>query len=118
MKRPDDERRPILDPAVADLMNGMEKKQQSKNLTKKQKAERARMAKRNRVVIDIPPEIEGLIGAIAADRDVSVSGVIEIALREFIKANGDGHVKWADYLTPSRSPRFGFKVVPQKGDGV
>lgn len=110
------ERRPVLDPAVADLMSGMERKQEAKSLTKKQKAERARMAKRNRVVIDIPPEIEGLIGAIAADRDVSVSGVIEIALREFIKANGDGRVKWADYLAPSRSPRFGFKVVPRKSE--
>ena len=115
MKRPDDsQRRQILDPAVADLMSGMEQKQAVKTLTKKQKTERARMAKRNRVVIDIPPEVEGLIGAIAADRDVSISGVIEIALREFIKSNGEGRVKWSDYLVPSRCPRFGFKVAPPK----
>lgn len=114
MKRPDDERRPILDPAVADIMGDMEQRQTVRTLTKKQKAERAKMARRNRLVIDIPPEVEGLIGAIAADRDVSISGVIEIALREFIKSNGEGRVKWSDYLVPSRCPRFGFKVAPPK----
>ena len=114
MKRPDNERRPILDPAVADIMGDMEQRQTVRTLTKKQKAERAKMARRNRLVIDIPPEVEGLIGAIAADRDVSISGVIEIALREFIKSNGEGRVKWSDYLVPSRCPRFGFKVAPPK----
>lgn len=108
------ERRQILDPAVADVVGGMERQQTVRTLTKKQKAERAKMARRNRLVIDIPPEVEGLIGAIAADRDVSISGVIEIALREFIKSNGEGRVKWSDYLVPSRCPRFGFKVAPPK----
>lgn len=110
------ERRQILDPAVADALDSMEQQQTRRGMTKKQKTERARMAKRNRVVIDIPPEVEGLIGAIAAGRDVSVSGVILIALYEFIKAEGEGRVKWGDYLKPSRSPRFGFKVIPPKSE--
>lgn len=104
-------RRAILDPGTATMLTEMERKAEERNIPKKERERKARerekLAARNRVMIDLPEDINGRIVAIAAEQGVSVSSVIALACWLLIGEDID----WTDYKEPSSSPRFGWRVV-------
>lgn len=100
------DRRPAIDPAVAALLSNGERRQQQARqpLKAKQQAAKAaaKQAARNRVMLDLPPEIIDRIGALAHDLEIPVSQ----AAAGLILLGWADRRRLADYLLPSKSPRF------------
>ena len=110
MTRPNDnQRRPVLDPAVADLLGGLERKQAQRGMTKAERRESERQRRRNRLMVDLPPDIEAQIGALAAAHGVPVSGLVVLAIARFLRDVGDG-LSLTPYKQPTKSPRFDWRI--------
>ena len=84
-------RRNVLDPAVADLLAGMEEKQAESRLPKKEREkiakERAKMRSRkdNRVTYDLPPEVKKQMATLAENMGVAASQLATFALIQFLQ---------------------------------
>lgn len=111
------ERRPILDPAVADLLQGMEKKQAEAQLPRKQREKKARerakiQARRDqRATYDLPPALRERIRQLAESERLPASQLVTLALARFLQAFDAGHVDLAPYKQPSASPRYDWNLV-------
>lgn len=117
MKKPF-ERRQIIDPAVADILGDMERKQAQRSMSKKDRKEDKRQRARNRLMIDLPPDVESKIGALAAAHGVPVSGLVMLAIARFLRDVGSG-LSLTPYKQPTKSPRFDWKIViPQNEDDL
>lgn len=110
-------RRNILDPAVADLLAGMEEKQAESRLPKKEREkiakERAKMRSRkdNRVTYDLPPEIKKQMANLAENMGVAASQLATFALIQFLQDYQNGEIDLSKYRVPSKSPRYEWKLV-------
>jgi len=114
---PERKRRNILDPAVADLLAGMEEKQAEARLPKREREkiarERAKMRARkdHRVTYDLPPELKKQIGDLAEQLGVAASQIATYALIQFLQSYQNGDVDFTKFRVPSRSPRYEWKLV-------
>ena len=111
------ERRPILDPAVADLLQGMEKKQAESQLPRKQREklarERAKIQSRRaqRATYDLPPALRERIRLLAEAERLPASQLVTLALARFLQAFDAGQIDLASYKQPSASPRYDWNLV-------
>ncbi len=107
----------ILDPAVADLLAGMEEKQAEARLPKREREklarERAKMRTRKdrRVTYDLPPELKKQISDLAEDLGVAASQLATYALIQFLQAYHNDQVDLSKYKVASPSPRYEWKLV-------
>lgn len=110
-------RRTLLDPAVADLLAGMEEKQAEARLPKREREkitrERAKMRSRkdHRVTYDLPPELKKQIADLAETMGVAASQLATYALIRFLQDYHDGQIDLSKFKKPSRSPRYEWKLV-------
>ncbi len=106
------ERRPVLDPAISDLLDGMEQRQLDaqlpKRLREKKARERAKIASRReqRATYDLPPQIRQRVKELADQLSLPASQLVSLALLNFLNDYRDGLVDLAEYKQPSRSPRY------------
>jgi hypothetical protein len=111
------ERRPLLDPAVADLLSGMEQRQAESALPRKEREKKARerakiQARRDqRVTYDLPPSIRERIKDISESQRVPASQIVTLALARFLKAYDVGEIDIGQYKHPSRSPRYDWNLL-------
>jgi hypothetical protein len=111
------ERQTILDPAVADLLSGMEQKQSLQQLSRKERQkknkEHAKITARReqRATYDLPPAIRQQIKQMAEVNAVPASQIVTLALIRFILDINAGRVDLGDYKQPSRSPRYEWNLV-------
>lgn len=109
-------RRPVLDPAVADLLAGMEEKQAESRLPRKERERKARerakiQARRDqRVTYDIPPSVRQYIKDLADDLSLPASQLASLALMRFISDYEKGAVELSSLKRPSRSPRYDWNL--------
>ncbi|MEN4041365.1 MAG: hypothetical protein ROW52_10670 [Anaerolineaceae bacterium] len=117
MVKPKKERRPILDPAVADLLSGMEQRQAEALLPRRQREkkvrERARIQARRdqRATYDLPPAIRSRIKRLAEDERLPASQLVTLALIRFLTDFDTGKVDLSQFKQPSRSPRYDWNLV-------
>jgi hypothetical protein len=110
------ERRQILDPAVADVVGGMERQSADRKLTKKERSEKQRQRARSRLTVDLPADIESKIGALAAAHGVPISGLVMLAIARFLRDVGSG-LSLTPYKRVTRSPRFDWMIeLPENKD--
>jgi len=111
------ERRPLLDPAVADLLQGMEKKQAESQLPRKQREklarERAKIKSRReqRATYDLPPTLRERIRLLAEAERLPASQLVTLALARFLQAFDAGEIDLSSYKQPSASPRYDWNLV-------
>jgi len=111
------ERRSILDPAVADLLSNMEKKQAVSQLPQKirekkaREREKIRKRREQRVTYDLPPDLRQQIKNLAAEHRVPASQLVTLALVRFIEAYQAGQVDLGIYKQISNSPRYEWNLV-------
>lgn len=111
------ERRSILDPAVADLLSGMERKQEEAQLPRREREKKARerakiQARREqRATYDLPPDIRQRIKDLAETQRLPASQLVTLALLRFIEEYDQGKIDLADYKQPSRSPRYDWNLI-------
>jgi hypothetical protein len=110
------ERRQVLDPAVADLLAGMEQKQAEAMLPRKQREKKARerakiQARRDqRATYDLPPVLRERIKDLAEELRLPASQLVTLALARFVGEYDQGQVDLSIYKRPSRSPRYDWNL--------
>lgn len=110
------ERRQVLDPAVADLLAGMEQKQAEASLPRRQREKKARerakiQARRDqRATYDLPPALRERIKNLADELRLPASQLVTLALARFLQAFDQGGVDLGEYKRPSRSPRYDWNL--------
>lgn len=111
------ERKTILDPAVADLLTGMEHRQTESQLPRKERErisrERAKIQSRRdqRATYDLPPSIRESIRALADDLRLPASQLVTLALARFISDYSTGLIDLGKFKQPSRSPRYDWNLI-------
>lgn len=111
------ERRQVLDPAVADLLAGMEQKQAEAMLPRRQREKKARerakiQARRDqRATYDLPPALRERIKDLAEELRLPASQLVTLALARFISDYDQGKIDLGVYKRPSRSPRYDWNLV-------
>ena len=110
------QRRTILDPAVADLLAGMENKQAEARLPRrvreKKAKERAKIRARReqRVTYDLPPQLKQAMFDLAESLSLPASQLATLALHRFLESYSEGQIDLSKYKKPSRSPRYDWKL--------
>ena len=110
-------RKPVLDPAVADLLSNMEQKhsdsQLSRSERRKRNRERAKIAARReaRVTYDLPPALRQHIKTLGEKERLPASQLVTLALLRFLEDLHSGQVDLGIYKEPSQSPRYDWNLV-------
>jgi hypothetical protein len=111
------ERRQILDPAVADLLSGLEQKQAETKLPRREREKKARerakiQARREqRATYDLPPHIRQRIKDLAESEGVPASQLVTLALIRFMNDFVNQKIDLSLYKQPSRSPRYDWNLI-------
>ncbi len=111
------ERRPILDPAVADLINDMEQKQAESMLPRREREKKSRerakiQARRDqRATYDLPPAVRASIMDLSEELRLPASQLVTLALARFLKDYAAGSIDLSAYKQPSASPRYDWNLV-------
>lgn len=109
------ERRQVLDPSVNQSIVSMEQTKKRRSMTPGQRREEKRQKARNRLFVDLPPDIEARIGALAAAHGVTISGLVVLAIVRFLRDVGNG-LDLTPYKQPTKSPRFDWRIVIPEND--
>lgn len=108
-------RRDAIDPAVADLLGHMDRKTEERSLStadrQRRAKERAKAKARNRVMLDLPPEIEARIKAIATDESCPASQVAALLIWQGLSDLNNGLLDLDQFKKSSRSPRYNWNLV-------
>lgn len=110
-------RRPLLDPAVADLIQDMEQKQSESMLPRREREkksrERAKMEARRdqRATYDLPPSVRGRIKELSDELRLPASQLVTLALLRFLKEYEADQIDLSTYKQPSASPRYDWNLV-------
>jgi hypothetical protein len=111
------ERRPILDPAVAGLLDDMEHRQAESSLPRKEREKKARerakirARREQRATFDLPPALRQRIMDLAESERLPASQLVTLALARFLSAHTAGEVDLSALKQPSRSPRYDWNLV-------
>ncbi|NPV87112.1 MAG: hypothetical protein HPY45_14025 [Anaerolineae bacterium] len=110
-------RRQIIDPAVADLISGMDQKQAEMQMPRrermKKKREQAKIFARReqRATYDLPPSLRQEVKQIAERERVPASQIVTLALIHFVNQYTSGQIDLSLYKQPSRSPRYDWNLI-------
>lgn len=111
------QRRTVLDPAVAELLAGMEQRQIETGLPRRQREklarERAKIAARRdqRATYDLPPDIRARVKTLAEAERLPASQLVTLALVRFLQDYDAGRLDLGVFKQPSRSPRYDWNLV-------
>src|SRR5512135_863982 len=111
------ERRTILDPAVAGLLEDMEHRQSDaalpRRVREKKARERAKIRARRdqRATFDLPPSLRQRIMDLAESERLPASQLVTLALARFMQDLSGGSVDLIPLKQPSRSPRYDWNLV-------
>jgi hypothetical protein len=111
------ERRTTLDPAVADLLSGMQQRQVENQLPRKERErlgrERAKIQSRRdqRATYDLPPTLREEIMNLSEDLRIPASQLVTLALARFLNDYHSENIDLGKYKQPSRSPRYDWNLV-------
>jgi hypothetical protein len=111
------ERRTTLDPAVADLLSGMQQRQAESQLPRKERErlgrERAKIQSRRdqRATYDLPPTLREDIMNLSEKLRIPASQLVTLALARFLNDYHSENIDLGKYKQPSRSPRYDWNLV-------
>ncbi len=111
------ERRSVLDPAVADLLSGMQQRQSESQLPRKERErlsrERAKIQSRRdqRATYDLPPFLREDIRVLSEELRIPASQLVTLALARFMNDYRGGSIDLSRFKQPSRSPRYDWNLI-------
>ncbi len=112
MAKPKLQRTTVLDPVVADLLEGMEQRQSEAMLPRRQREKKARERARiqarreQRATYDLPPVVREKIKQLAGQHSLPISQLVTLALLRFFGDYASGSVDLGALKKPSRSPKY------------
>ena len=104
-------RRPAVDPAVADLLNDMDKKRRLTSMPKSERHKAKREAARHKVGLDLPLELHDLLRYIAGEEQVSISSLMAFLTQRGIKEYQAGNIDLFPHKRISRCARFEYVLT-------
>jgi hypothetical protein len=111
------QRRTILDPAVAGLLNDMEQRQSESALPRREREKKARerakiRARRDqRATFDLPPALRQRVMDLAEQERLPASQLVTLALLRFVQDLDAARLELAPLKQPSRSPRYDWNLA-------
>jgi predicted DNA binding CopG/RHH family protein len=115
------QRRNIIDPAVADLLSGMERRDTESHLPTKERKKvikernKIQSRKENRVTYDLPPNLRQAIKETAEKEGIPASQMVTLALYQFMDQYAKKEIDLGQYKEMSKSPRYDWNlVIPEK----
>jgi hypothetical protein len=103
-------RRPVIDPAVADMLSDMERKKRISNLPKSKQGKARKDASRHKVGLDLPPALHESLRQIAEREHISISGLVTFYLYRGVSDYDAGKVELSPYKRLSRCARFEYTL--------
>lgn len=101
-------RRDLIDPAVADILTGMERKERIASLPRYRQEKRRRDWRRYKVTLDFPEELHNQLKIIATKEGISISGLVAFFAVRGTRAYQAGEVDLGQYKRISRCARFDY----------
>jgi hypothetical protein len=105
-----------MDPAVAAVLGDGRRRQRERGMTRAQRRQAARDARRQRVTYEIDPRIARLIGQVAEAEGVSPAGVVNRLMADALDRYAAGGIVFYGWRRESRGPRYEW-VVELRGMG-
>ena len=109
------QRHSAIDPAVAELLGTMEQKARDRSLPRDDRLrkvkEREKARARNRVMLDLPQEIEKQIKSLAVKHECPISQIAALLIWQGVQDLENGLLNPSEYKKPSRSPRYTWNLV-------
>ena len=109
-------RRPAVDPAVADLLNDMDKKRRLSSMPKSEQRKAKREAARHKVGLDLPPDLHDLLRYIASEEQISISSLVAFLTQRGIKEYQAGNIDLFPHKRISRCARFEYILTLEPDD--
>jgi len=109
-------RRPAVDPAVADLLNDMDKKRRLSSMPRSEQRKAKREAARHKVGLDLPPELHDLLRYIASEEQISISSLVAFLTQRGIKEYQAGNIDLFPHKRISRCARFEYILTLEPDD--
>ena len=109
-----------LDPAVASVLGRGQQRQEEQRKPaadrKRQRKEREKMAKRNRVVWDVPEQLALQLNVLAKKEGTSASGLAQLAIHRLLEQVDAGELDLDDYKQVIDNPRYEYKITFTKNE--
>ena len=114
------QRKQSIDPTVANLLGDMNRDTERRRLPAKEKKrqakEREKMAARNRMTLDIPPEIEQRLTELANQYHVPVSQLFTYLVYAGLHLLDEGSIDPLWCFVPTNSPRYSYNLEYKRFD--
>ncbi len=109
-------RRSAIDPAVADILEGAERKKRLTSMPKSEREKARKDAARHKVGLDLPPDLHETLRQIADQEKVSVSSLVAFLTNRGIEDYRAGKIDLFPHKRISRSARFEYVLMFDKID--
>ena len=109
-------RRPAIDPAVADILEGAEKRKRLASMPKAERAKARKDAARHKVGLDLPPDLHEILREIASQEKVSISSLVAFLTNRGIEDYRAGKIDLFPHKRISRSARFEYVLLLDQND--
>lgn len=109
-------RRSAIDPAVADILEGAERKKRLTSMPKSEREKARKDAARHKVGLDLPPDLHETLRQIANKEQVSISSLVAFLANRGIKDYQAGNIDLFPYKRISRCARFEYVLMFDKID--
>lgn len=109
-------RRSAIDPAVADILAGAERKKRIASLPKAERAKARKEAARHKVGLDLPPDLHETLRQIAGKEQVSISSLVAFLTNRGIEDYKAGKIELYAYKRLSRCARFEYVLTLAQND--
>ena len=107
-------RRPAIDPAVADILAGAERKKRIANLPTAERAKARKEAARHKVGLDLPPDLHETLRQIANKERVSISSLVAFLSQHGVEEYRAGKIDLEPRKRLSRCARFEYVLMLDK----
>jgi hypothetical protein len=101
-------RRNAVDPAVAEILSDMDRKQRIASLPKARREKARKDAGRHKVGLDLPPELHEALRQVAEEEQISISGLVAFFAHMGLESYRSGKIDLDPYKRVSRSARFEY----------
>jgi hypothetical protein len=109
-------RRSAIDPAVADILEGAERKKRLTSMPKSEREKARKDAARHKVGLDLPPDLHETLRQIASKEQVSISSLVAFLANRGIKDYQIGNIDLFPHKRISRCARFEYVLMFDKID--
>jgi hypothetical protein len=101
-------RRPVIDPAVADMLSEMERKKRISHMPRSEQGKARKNAQRYKVGLDLPPALHEALRQAAEKEHISVSALAAFFLYRGMTDYEAGRVDLSPFKQASRCARFDY----------